>query len=53
MILLNNKFVCNFIYIYWAFITPEIFIFIPFGAIYPGFPTPALESGTSVIWTDL
>jgi hypothetical protein len=33
-------FVQFYLYVYWAFITPEIFIFTPFGVIYPGSPTP-------------
>jgi hypothetical protein len=32
-----------YLYVYWAFIISEIFIFTPFGVIYPGFPTPALK----------
>jgi hypothetical protein len=31
-----------YLYAYWAFITPEIFNFTPFGVIYPGSPTPEL-----------
>jgi hypothetical protein len=31
------------LYVYWAFINPENFIFTPFGVIYPGPPTPGLD----------
>jgi hypothetical protein len=40
-------------YAYWVFITPEILNFTPFGVIYPGSPTPALNGSNYLLNKEL